>query len=489
MSDVRSLVASVSALRSAGAGARLIGLVVAVLAVFATASEAADATSVTFRVEVPKTSQSFMPRRAVDLDAAKSVTVGGVSCDAGTAIAVLNAATDGQWRATKTTTSSSDLGVAQIGTALDVENVAVPAGSFPTWVAYVDGEYAPHPCTTPVPENTEVLFYPQCQPGKNLSLCFGGGPLYLRFQGQSRYPVGTTLVGSGVAIGVVATEGQAGVSALPVPVNDATLSVPDEGTSFSTYNPTGVGLGSFRLAGAGDHTVVLSKGNDVPDRAAVCATNGADGYCGTTLPTALPFDVNQYPADCTTNGHDGLCGTTDTSGPGIEFTGLTNGQVFAHKSRPKELDGTIDADPNGAKSVQMRLTRVVRVRVAIKHKKHKPKHKHKHTAKHTTRHRAATATAKKHKHKKPKKHKIRYRTVKRCTYWSDATYLMEKAKHCGTQYGQWFAVDMDDPPTAWHYAFGMKLPPGTYTVEMQSKDFLDNTSGPDPTMTRTFVVR
>jgi hypothetical protein len=67
------------------------------------------------------------------------------------------------------------------------------------------------------------------------------------------------------------------------------------------------------------------------NRVSVCATDGADGACGTLVP--------------------------DTTAPVAAIAGIRNHQAFSRKKAPRELHGTVSQDPSGLWAVKIRLTR------------------------------------------------------------------------------------------------------------------------------------
>jgi hypothetical protein len=202
--------------------------------------------------------------------------------------------------------------------------------------------------------------------------------------------------------------------------------------------------------------VEKTKGDRPPARIPVCVTEGNDGFCGTTKvnpPPEIPYD----PSPCTTNGHDGFCGTTDTSGPVTHVSNIANKQVFKAKKSPGQVKGTIDVDPNGVGAVKLRLTRVLTTKVKVKVK----------------------AKRKKGSKKKPKT-RYRYRTVKRCSAWSDDTLLFKTTKKCGAKYGTWWTADLSDLRNEFSYSFALKLPRGTYTLEVSATDEDGHLDAPTP---------
>jgi hypothetical protein len=130
------------------------------------------------------------------------------------------------------------------------------------------------------------------------------------------------------------------------PGESVTLTVSD-----GTAPVVGASVGG-KLSGA-DGTVVvgpLARGdNDFKatadkavrsNRVRVCATDGADGACGTTVPGApTPLPLPAAP---------------DRSAPTAELAGLRDKQTLARG--PRELRGSF-ADVSGVKTVKLRLTK------------------------------------------------------------------------------------------------------------------------------------
>ena len=70
------------------------------------------------------------------------------------------------------------------------------------------------------------------------------------------------------------------------------------------------------------------------NRVSICATDGADGACGTIVPSP-----------------------PDTTAPLAAIDGIRNGQRFSRRRAPRELHGTVTADPSGLWAVKIRFTR------------------------------------------------------------------------------------------------------------------------------------
>jgi hypothetical protein len=421
---------------------------------FATAS-AAVAQTAKLRIETPNVPSGFFPRANITWDETqpitKTVVTGSVTCAGNSPVAILDAAVgSANWTVAATTTGPANFAIASI------KGVAVPATANPwTWVAYVAQQYADNPCTAKVPEGEEVVLFPWCAPARRQASCFVGGPLWLRFEGQSFYTIDPQPVGFNNPVIIRGVESPApGAQAGPgVPSPDSTLTT-DGGYTARTDNVTGNGTAVVRFPAKGPHSVTISEADKVPDRAPVCVSAGVDGFCGSVAAPATPFDPNLYPSVCDTNGHDGFCGTQDTSGPVAHVLNITNKRVFRKGKGPGQITGHLDPDPNGVKGVRVRLTRVSTKRVLIKTKR-------KATRKAT---KAAVAAAK--TRKAPRK---RYRTVKSCTAWDGGTALLEPAR-CGTTNGKWFDADLSDLRFDFSYHFAMTLPSGSYVLEVEASD-------------------
>jgi hypothetical protein len=98
------------------------------------------------------------------------------------------------------------------------------------------------------------------------------------------------------------------------------------------------GTATVRLDTPGLHRLKAAKADAVRSNALdVCVTNGGDGACGTT--------VRPEP---------------DTTAPTATILGIRNGQRFTRRRAPRELRGTVSADPSGLWAVKIRLTRRLR---------------------------------------------------------------------------------------------------------------------------------
>jgi hypothetical protein len=450
-----------------GHHARTLTALLAVLATTLVVSSTAAARPSVVRVETKSYGSvgtgAFVNRVAVDTTGDVTITDStGVappaSCAATSPVAAVLAAVGAGQLATTFDATTSNWAITSVkGLSQPPPSVppAAPAGPAWVWRLYVDQAPidANEACKSAVPIGSEVLLYQAC--GSKTQSCYSGTPLYMRVRDGGPYDIASQTVpgrGAPVAVRTIGDRGPTG----------AVVST-DEGFSSGSL-PTGplAGQTAISFREYGPHGIIATKGDGSrpPARLALCVTEGNDGFCGSTRyqpPDEIPYDASS----CATNGHDGFCGTIDATGPVTHVTNMTQKKQFKKKKGPGQVTGTIDIDPNRVKYVKLRLTRVTTSRVLIKPAKNKKAKAKKSAA-------GATATAAKGKAKK-KPAKKRYRTVKRCTAWSDTTALLESAK-CGAKYAKWFDAELDDLRTSFSYSFAMTLPAGTYTLEVEGAD-------------------
>jgi len=127
-------------------------------------------------------------------------------------------------------------------------------------------------------------------------------------------------------------------------VSDAASGAPVAGASVNGATSAANGTLKLVLAGRGPRTFkALKPGAIRSNRVTVCATDGADGACGTTR--------------CVTSGRDGLCGTRDLTAPVSRILRIPDGKRFARRKGPRRLRAHVDPDPSGLLVVKLRLTR------------------------------------------------------------------------------------------------------------------------------------
>jgi hypothetical protein len=100
-------------------------------------------------------------------------------------------------------------------------------------------------------------------------------------------------------------------------------------------------------------------------------TTGSNGVANVTFAGAGPVTVQATKAGyvrsaaestCLTTGADGLCGNVNASAPDrtapvATIKGIRDGQRFSRRRAPRELRGSVSADPSGLWAVKIRLTR------------------------------------------------------------------------------------------------------------------------------------
>jgi hypothetical protein len=282
--------------------AGLAGLVLALLLAAPAAAQAPA--NVTVRAE--GLSSTVLPRTAVTTTTAPVSKAPGQECTGTSALGALDRATAGDWA-----------GTWFAGSGYFVDRVhgesADPNGTF--WNFWLN--YEPQMvglCGAELQPGDEVLLYIDCFQG-----CAPRVPLRL-----SRVPV-TAVPGARVALLVETFNGSS-----PVPAPGATVSV--GGRNFTT---AGNGIAEVTFEEPGPVSVRATKADAVPSATEqTCVTNGADGACGTVRPSP-----------------------PDTTAPAASILGIRDGQRFTRRRAPRELRGTVSADPSGLWAVKIRLTR------------------------------------------------------------------------------------------------------------------------------------
>jgi hypothetical protein len=232
------------------------------------------------------------------------------------------------------------------------------------------------------------------------------------------------------------------------PSLSASVVGPDNSTLSDSKYSTGEAV--LTIAEKGPAVIAASKLNFAGDRADVCVTDGADGYCETTLAPPVTFDPLAF---CQTSGSDGYCGSPDKVPPVGRITKPLQGQVFA---KATQLTGTVDFDPSLTDHVNLRLVRQVRITVRKVTK------------------RKVWVT------KKVRGKKVRKRVVKRtvrkvkqtaCYSWSDTTIVFKRMKTCKLSTAPLFPAAGAE---IWSYDFLSALPGGSYTLDVQAVDGAGN---------------
>jgi hypothetical protein len=125
-------------------------------------------------------------------------------------------------------------------------------------------------------------------------------------------------------------------ASVTVRVTDAATHGPVAGATVGGRQTAADGTASVGpLSTRGDNDLKASKAGAIrSNRLRVCVTDGADGACGTVLPSP-----------------------PDTTAPVAGIDGIRDGQQFARRRAPRELHGTVSDDPSGLWAVKIRLTR------------------------------------------------------------------------------------------------------------------------------------
>jgi hypothetical protein len=258
----------------------------------------AHATSVSVRVE--STGGPLVPKTNVTLptgSVAPSNALDGQTCPGNSVIGALDTATGKDWGGGQWSN--------QVGWNVErVKNVTNLAASGRHWVVYLNRAYLNDPpCQKTLSDGDSLLFFSQCDTAT--TLCFSKGPLTL---------LAPATIGPGAPIGIQVWEtnttfdNQGIGSSQTVPSVNTPVIGPDGSTTTDQY----YGNASLKILNKGESVISTNKPGRVPDRATVCVTDGADGYCGTTVPDPTPFDPLAF---CKTTGSDGLCGSPDRIPP------------------------------------------------------------------------------------------------------------------------------------------------------------------------------
>ena len=412
---------------------------VALLIVLGTlvAASPAQATTVSIGIEIP--GQALVFRTNVTLpgsDVSPGGAAAGQTCPAASVIGALDTAVAHQWAGTWTDGP---------GWSIDtIRNVTATTANSRHWDIYLNNHYLNDPpCQRLLADGDRLLLFPRCTAGTSPA-CFSGNPLWIQ---------APSTASPGVFFAVQVWELVTGFDVLGNgdtevrPIKNAAVYSPD-GSAYTDYN----GQASIPINAKGDNTVLVTKSTDVPDRANVCITDGADGYCGTTTPPTNPFDPYAF---CKTTGSDGYCNSPDLVPPVGHVTQPQPDQKFSG-SRPKLMKGTVDFDPSGVDSVNIRLMRqTTYTKYRIRKKKVTKKVK---VHGRTVRKRVVK------KIRKPYK-------AKGCFTWNPATSGWNLLKACNAALAKQFKADGADE---WSFEFLSALPPGNYTLDALAKDGAGN---------------
>jgi hypothetical protein len=290
-----------------------VGLAAAALA--PAAASAAGPATVHVRAEGP--AATVVPRTQVTTTTAAVNKDGqaGHDCTGTSAAGALERATAGDWAGTW----YDGLGYAVDRIRAEASD---PTGTY--WALWINYRYSDvGVCGAELQAGDDVLLVMDCF----YTGCVSPKPLRL-----SRVPA-TAAPGSSADV-LVETFEHAGFPSVTqaVPAAGATVSV--GGRGFTTGAD---GIAHVTFTGSGAVAVQATEPQHVRSAVeATCVTTGADGACGTRAPQRS---------------------APDTTAPLARIDGIRDGQRFSRRRAPRELHGSVTADPSGLWAVKIRLTR------------------------------------------------------------------------------------------------------------------------------------
>jgi hypothetical protein len=418
----------------------------------------AMADSVVVRIEGP--AGALVKQTSVTLPSdpvAPSGAPDGETCPGTSVVGALDAATGHSWNGVWDSTAGWSIDTVKGTTAL------VSDGR--KWLVFVGDVLSNKaPCQVGLENNDTVTMYPACL-GSTTTKCLSKGFLEL---------AAPSIVSPGAPIGlkvseVVATlDAQGNGSSQRGPSLAASVFGPNGSTQTDSHY--GTGTASLTVTDKGPAVITAGKAGFAGDRADICATDGADGFCGTTVPPPVPFDPYAF---CKTTGTDGYCGSPDKVAPVGHVGYPAQAFTFPSGARPNKLSGTVDFDPSQTDHVDVRLMRktTVTVKKVVKRK--------------------VWVTKKTHGKR------VRKRVTKRvarnvrqpgCVGWNVKTSTWKLLKKCDASLAPSFRADGAE---VWSYSFLNALPTGAYTVDALATDGAGNTdSTPEVGRNRvTFTVK
>ena len=301
--------------------------VAAALSVSAPA-QAAGPAGVTVRVEGQ--TQTLLPKTAVTTTTARATSPGGNDCPGTSAIGALDVATGSDWDG-------------QPGTVQRIfseEHRFTPgAETNRYWTFWLNYRYQnAGACDVELQEGDEVLFFVDC---------YGNCPTStpLRLEVPATASPRETVEAKVTEYSVTFDANYSGT----------TTSRPSQGAEVQvgdlTYTTDANGIARIQTRTRGPVAVRAVKSPYVRSSTeSVCVSDGSDGFCGSAKP-------GQPATACATTGDDGRCGTRDRRAPQARILGISEKQSFSRPGAPRELRGTVSADPSGLHGVKLRLTR------------------------------------------------------------------------------------------------------------------------------------
>jgi hypothetical protein len=424
-------------LRGQTAGPVLVALLTLALLLAVLPAMASAATTAKVRIDFP-TSTLFGPATVTlpsapvaPADAADAPD--GQACAADSALGAIHAAIGGDWSGTWSAT-----------TGWSLYRVKTLTANGSRWVVFVNGAVAPAPCTKILEENAYVRAYPVCTTATTNCFTRGHLDLYSPATIGERAPLAVQVFQT-----VVTFDDQGNTLTLTGPSTRTRVDGPDGWTLTDDY----FGNATLSLSNQGDNTIYTAKNGFVPDAAAVCVSNGADGYCGTTAPPPNAFDPLNF---CQTTGFDGYCGTPDQVPPSAKIVDPVQGKGYPSAGGPTVITGTATFDPSGIKQINLRVMRQVTV---TKSKWVRRK-----------------VTVKKRVHGKLVKKRVTKRVKKKykakaCYGFKLKTSSWGALKRCDATLAPTFTTGGGD---SWTTELPIALPNGAYTLDAQAQDGAGN---------------
>jgi hypothetical protein len=276
-------------------------------------------------VRIEGDAQTLVPRTVVTTTADPVGKPNQPTCSGTSALGALDKATAGDWQ------STYDAQFQTYNSTATIKGETHDGATSSYWAVWINDTYASLGlCGLEVQQGDELLFVPECWAAN----CTPTSPLRLTGVPATASP------GANVTVKV---------DALTPPLwpETETKSAPAAGATISFGGAsvaTGAdGTAQLTLSGTGPVTVQATKAGHVRSATlTTCVTSGADGACGSRGPGSGGTPQPAGP---------------DTTAPVAALSGLKDGARFSRKRAPRELRGTVSADPSGIKSVRLSIVR------------------------------------------------------------------------------------------------------------------------------------
>jgi hypothetical protein len=277
-------------------------------------------------VRIEGDAQTLVPRTVVTTTADPVGKPNQPTCSGTSALGALDKATGGDWQ------STYDPSFQTYNSTATIKGETHDNATSSYWAIWINDTYASLGlCGLEVQQGDELLFVPECWAAS----CTPTSPLRLSSVPATAAPGATVTVK---------------VDALTPPLwpDTETKSAPAAGATVSYGGATATtgadGTAQLTLSGAGPVNVQATKAGHVRSvTTTTCVTTGNDGQCGSS---AAPGGGAPAPA-----------AAADKTAPVARLSGIKNGATFSRTRAPRELKGTVSADPSGIKSVRLSILR------------------------------------------------------------------------------------------------------------------------------------